>query len=123
MNFCTCGKDSKRKIYTQDCLVCGKPIVAEIDQEDIYRFRAECLADVAAFFNNLWPGHEMNWVKVDLNPEDPACMVTMSIPDTDLEEIRLALSCGRSDGNLMMETLNHAAEFTGERWFDLGQAA
>jgi hypothetical protein len=115
MNSCECVEPS-RKLYTTECLKCGKQIAEAADYSDQYRFRAECLADVTGFLNNLWPGCRLLWVKINPDLSLPGCDVVVRIAGTDLEEIRIALS-RVPNGHVMMQTLNHAAEYTGEQSF------
>ena len=121
MQNCTCGDKMERKLYTNDCLVCGKPFIYKRDLTDVYKFRAECLADVTGFLNNLWPGCRLLWVRVDVaEPGMPDCTVEVKIEGTDLEEMRICLS-GVEDGHVMFESLNHAKDYTGERRFSRGE--
>lgn len=115
MNICECVEPG-RKLYTNECLKCGGGIAYKEGLADTYRFRSERLADVAAFLNNLWPGCKLLSIAIDTDICAPYCDVKMKITGTDLEEIRIALS-GVVCGHLMIETLNHATVFNGERWF------
>jgi len=83
-----------------------------------YKFRAECLYDVTGFLNNLWPGCILKKVKIDCESVygDVVCEITIN--DTDLDEIRIAMS-KVSDSHVMIESLNHADKFNGKRWFNL----
>lgn len=113
---CNCGSDAARLIYTNNCAVCGKKMDTANEIEDVYKLRAECMADVGEFFANLWPGCELLWARVDKDEKYPDVKVSMKIKNTDLDELRIALA-GIPDGHVMFETVNHAEHYNGERWF------
>jgi hypothetical protein len=116
MEHCKCGTDKKRKLFTNDCTECEKPIVYEKDFKDIYKFRAECLPDVTRFIAHLWKGCQLVWIRIDAAPDKPDCTVEIKITATDLEEIRTNIARFR-DCHVMFESLNTAENYTGERWF------
>lgn len=88
----------------------------DVDIEDVYKFRAECVFDIGKFLSNLWPGCEFVWLKVETIEQHADAEVTMKIKNTDLDEIRIALS-GVKDGHVMFETVNHAENYNGDRWY------
>jgi hypothetical protein len=78
-----------------------------------YKMRAECNADLGRFLTE---------VAVDSFKADRVKIKDLVLPDViaeftstlSLEQIRQAIS-GIEDGHVMLETVNTAAEYTGER--------
>lgn len=99
------------------CPLCRAFISCKISVEPmtIYKFRAECKRDVDEFIKV----GKISETDIDIANDDNG------LPDVDLElksyksikEIRELMST-IIDGHVMVESLNYADKYTGERWYD-----
>lgn len=114
---CTCI-NPKRKLYTNStCEKCGCEIAHQSPPGGIYKFRAECMSDAFSFLSNLWSGCLFRWARIEKDSQFPFVEVEMKILETDLTALREAM-CAVADGHVMVETLNVAEAYTGERWYN-----
>lgn len=79
----------------------------------VYRFRAECQCDVDSVISRGW----FQEVSVEQDPDFPDVEVRMR-SHHDLGKVRELLS-SLEDGHVMVQTVNTAGEYTGERDYDL----
>jgi len=86
------------------------PVVMEHD----YKFRAECTVDVDKFIELF--GDHMSSVKREKITEIFR-MKMLNFRRQSLEDIRLVMK-EIEDGHVMLESVNHAEEYTGDRYYD-----
>ncbi len=83
----------------------------------IYRLRSECLGDLHQLLTAMPPQEHVN-VILTRRAGYPDVLCTITVNNRDLEWMRDA--CRQvSDGHVMLQTLAPAAEYTGERNYDL----
>lgn len=79
-----------------------------------YKFRAECVADVAELINNMYPDSDGKWQRITIEPLlFPDIVVTLEATST-VEQIRKIMD-RVPDSHVMRETLSEAETYTGER--------
>jgi hypothetical protein len=76
-----------------------------------YKLRFEASADVFAFIQ-LFSAH----MRIVLNEDSFGCEFTFS-SNKSLQEVRAVLS-QVEDGHVMVDTVNYASKYTGERYYD-----
>ena len=84
------------------------------DTNDAYKFRAETINDIVDLLNN---GISFSTITIKQDPEFPDVDVTV-VSDLELEDFREELR-NVPDGHVMVQTLNYADQYTGERDYDI----
>jgi hypothetical protein len=79
-----------------------------------FKFRAECLIDVERFISRL---DSLGWLNITMMNQFPDCYVTF-YSERRLDELR-AIIRDVPDGHVMLQTIQPAALYTGERDYEL----